>query len=50
MCVCVLPHHVACGIFVLQLGIEAGASAVEVWSPNYWTTRELPFLALTCIS
>ena len=36
------PHHMACGILVLRLAIEPGATAMKVLSPNYWTTRELP--------
>ena len=36
------PHHVACRIFVPLLGIEPLPLAVEMWSPNYWTTREVP--------
>ena len=35
-----------CGFFffqnVSQLGIEPMPPAVEVWSPNHWTTREFP--------
>ena len=23
-------------------GIESGPSAVKVWNPNHWTTREFP--------
>ena len=33
---------VACGILVLQPGIEPGSPAVEIWSPNHWTAREFP--------
>ena len=35
------PCCVACGILVLQLGIEPMLSAVEAWSCNYWTAREV---------
>ena len=45
MCVCVcvfIPHCEACRILVPQPGIEPGPLAVEVWSPNYTTTREFP--------
>ena len=35
-------HHEACGILVPWPGIEPGASAVKVQSPNHWTTREFP--------
>ena len=39
------PCHMACGILVLQPGIEPMLPAVEVWSPNHWTARKflLPF-------
>ena len=32
----------ACWILVLQTGIKFMPTAVEVWSPNHWTTREFP--------
>ena len=38
------PWHTACGIFVLQPGIEPQAMAAP--SPNHLTTRELPPLCL----
>ena len=31
-----------CGSLVPWSGIETGPSAVIVWSPNHWTTREFP--------
>ena len=31
----------ACGILVLRQGIEPVLSAVDVWSLNHWTTREV---------
>ena len=34
---------VAYGILVPQPGIEPGAPAVRVLSPNHWTAREFPF-------
>ena len=34
----------ACGILVPQPGIEPVPPAVESWSPNHWTARELPIL------
>ena len=37
-------HLEACGILVPQPGIEPVFPAVEVWSPNHWTTREVPIL------
>ena len=33
---------VACGILVLQPGMEPGSPAVEIWSPNHRTAREFP--------
>ena len=37
-----LPHCRACGILVPPPGIESLSAAVEAWSSNYWTTREIP--------
>ena len=37
------PCHMACGILVPQSGIEPMPPAVEVWSPNHWTAREVTF-------
>ena len=34
-------HRVACGILIPQPGIELVLSAVEAWSLNHWTTREV---------
>ena len=34
--------HMVCGILVPHPGIEPRPPAVAVWSPNHWTTRELP--------
>ena len=36
------PHHRACWILVLRLGVEPASPAVEVQSLNHWTTREVP--------
>ena len=36
------PHHEAGGILVPQLGIEPVPPAVEAWSLNHWTAREVP--------
>ena len=33
-----------CGVLVSQLGMELVPPAVEAWSPNHWTTREVPTL------
>ena len=36
------PRYKACGILVPPPGIGPGPSAVEVWSPNNWTTKDVP--------
>ena len=36
------PHHAAHGILVPQPGMEPTPPAVEAWSVNYWTAREVP--------
>ena len=36
------PCHAACGILVLQPGMEPGPSAMRARSPNHLTTREFP--------
>ena len=33
--------HVACGILVHQPGIELMPPALEAWSLDHWTTREV---------
>ena len=40
--VCFGPHCTARGILVPPPGIEPVSPAVEVQSPNHWTTREFP--------
>ena len=52
-----LPHHSACGILVHWPGIKHVSLAVEVQTPNHWTTREfpsnplqVPFLQIICFS
>ena len=37
------PRHMACGILVPWLGIEPAPPALEAWSLNHWTAREVPF-------
>ena len=37
-----LATKVACGILVPQPGVEPTASAVEGWSLNHGTAREVP--------
>ena len=39
-------HHVACGILVPWPGIESVPPAVEAWSLNHWTAREVPIIKL----
>ena len=34
----------ACGILVPQPGIKPVPPAVEAWSLNHWTTREVPIM------
>ena len=36
------PCHVACGILVLQPGIEPKPLAVEAQSLNHWTSKDFP--------
>ena len=36
------PYHVACKILVPWPGIEPMPPAVETWSLNHWTAREVP--------
>ena len=38
-------HRVAYGILVPQAGIEPTSPAVEVWSPNHWSDREVPLVS-----
>lgn len=33
-------YHMACGMLVPWAGIEPLLSAVEMWSPNHWISRE----------
>ena len=37
-------HCMACRILVPRPGIEPTPPAVEAWSLNHWTTREVPYL------
>ena len=36
------PHHMTWGILVPGLGIKPIPPALEVWSLNHWTAREVP--------
>ena len=38
-----LVHHMACGILVPRPGIKPASPAVEAWSLNHMTTREVPW-------
>ena len=42
-------YHAACRILVSQPGSEPACLAVEMWSLNYWTTREDPLLKLIVV-
>ena len=35
-------HCTACGILVPRPGIEPAPPALEAWSLNHWTAREVP--------
>ena len=35
------PHHTACDILVPLPETEPVPPAVETWSPNHWTSREV---------
>ena len=37
------PHREACRILVPQPGVKPTPPAVEAWSLNHWTTREVPY-------
>ena len=43
-------HFTARGILALWWGIEPTSPALQVWSLNYWTTRELPLFLLFMIA
>ena len=43
------PRRTACGRLVPRPGIEPTPPAVEAWSPNHWTTREVPKWVLRCL-
>ena len=36
----------ACGVLVPHGGTEPMPSAVKAWSPDHWTTRDVPALFL----
>ena len=37
-----MPWDMQCSNLVPQPGIESMPPAVEAWSPNHWTAREVP--------
>ena len=39
------PCHVEGGILAPRPGIEPVPPAVEAWSPNHWTAREVPVVS-----
>ena len=39
------PHLAACGDLVPRPGIKPTPPALEAWSLNHWTTREVPFIS-----
>ena len=43
----ILLHYAACGILVPTQGFKPMPPAVEAWSLNYWTAREV--LVLTTL-
>ena len=42
LCLYSRPCRAACGILVPRPGIEPVPPAVEAWSLNHWTAREVP--------
>ena len=43
-----LPHHMACRILLPWPGIKPMPHAVEAWSLNHWTTREVSNFSVVC--
>ena len=43
------PNHVAYRILVPQPGIKPVSPAVGAWSPNHWTSREVPTPLAFCL-
>ena len=41
---CFWLHHMVCGTLVPWHGIEPASLALEAWSLNHWTTREVPIV------
>lgn len=44
-----LPHREACGFLLPCLGIKPVSPAVGAWSPNHWTSREVPTPLAFCL-
>ena len=42
VCLLFWPRHSACGTLILRPGIKTTPPALEVWSLNHWTAREVP--------
>ena len=43
------PHLLTCGILLTLPGIKPKSPALEAWSPNHWTTREIPRVFITMV-
>ena len=41
---CVWPYRTACGILVPQPAVKSTSPALETWTQNHWTAREIPFV------
>ena len=46
ICLILWPHHAACRMLAPRSGIKPTHPAVEVWSPNHWTARQVPRAAV----
>ena len=44
-----LPYHLAYGILVPWPGMEPVCLALEAWSLNHWTTRQVPRIQFVCV-
>ena len=44
-----LPHREACGFLLPCLGIKPVSPTVGAWSPNHWTSREVPTPLAFCL-
>ena len=48
-CFFFLPHREACGFLLPCLGIKPVSPTVGAWSPNHWTSREVPTPLAFCL-